>query len=622
MGYSVAQDPLVLAFARRELARYYRAVTGVDVARSRFGRWHLETDPSLDGERDEWQVSVSSAGVTVAGAHGRAVLYGVYAVCTEWLGIAFVSPQYEHIPTRLETELTAVDLHGKAAVPARSYTMDCPPSYTDMLPLLAKFGYNMISISAREWKQHKAAMLPLMRERGLELAISGHDLGYYIPPERYFAEHPDWFSLFNGKRIPDQLCFSSEGLQQELIRVLSRHCEEDAIRELVVMFNDNANQCLCDRCRAVGDLGSYLRFIGKVGEGLAAAGQSVDLYSIAYNVALSWGMLEEISPEATSHCIVACWGRDYRYDLSETADPWAARFHAAFENWGRHQQQKGHKLAAFEYYGDHWMMGTLLPPLSGVIQRDIRYMETLDMHRVDVLRFGFHGSLYVLMGVLGKTLPDTVREYDTEQQVLWFNFWAAGRCMWDTHGDLNAWREAYAKARFGRWWEAAVSFWNGAEQALAPLTRFSSDMFKLRITDAWYRDDFSLRGTGRVCVHEWEPESDDPITHRAAEACTKAAEQLRPLAAALTAEGDLSSLTDGQRADLEDLRRCALYLYRKVCSLREQYEAQVAIESGALAEAKSHLEEACRLERLVSGASLSDCERWLAAIADDSRPAK
>lgn len=616
MSHSAAQDPAVLAFARRELATYYRAVTGVDVEHSCFGQWTLEIDPSLDGDRDQWAVRVLPDGVSIRGAHGRAVLTGVYAVCTEWLGIAFVSPQYDCIPTRAEAALSVGDLQGRAVIPARSYTMDHPPSYTDVLPLLSKWGYNMVAMSAGEWKRHKEEMLPLMRERGLELAISGHDLGYYIPPERYFAEHPDWFSLFDGKRIPDQLCFSSEGLQNELVRVLSRYCKEESVRELVVMFNDNASQCQCDRCRETGDLGSYLRFIGKVGDGLTAAGQGVDLYSIAYNVALSWGMLEAISPEAVNHCLVACWGRDYRYDLSENTDPWARRFHEAFENWGRHQREQGRHLAVFEYYGDHWMMGTLLPPLCRVIDRDIRYMETIGVHRVDVLRFGFRGSLEVLMEVLGRTPPDTVREYDTEQQVLWFNFWAAGRRMWDTAGDPAAWCRAFAKARFGPWWEAVAAFWNGAEQALAPLSRFSGEMFKLRITDAWHRDDFSLRGTGRTRVHEWEPEATDPLTRSAAEACAKAAREMEPLVAALTAPGDETTLTAGQRADLADLRQCAAYFYQKVCSLREQYRAQIAIEEADFPRAQTHLREACRLERLISGVSLSDCERWLTAVSE------
>ena len=619
MSCSAARNPAVLAFARQELARYYRAVTGVDVTCSRFGQWTLEITPTLDGDRDQWAVRVLSDGVAIYGAHCRAVLYGVYAVCTECLGIAFVSPRYEHIPTRTEEELTIRDMQGRAAIPARAYTMDHPPSYTDVLPLLSKLGYNMISISAEQWKKHKDAMLPLMRERGLELSVSGHDLGYYIPPERYFAEHPDWFSLFDGKRIPDQLCFSSEGLQKELVRVLSRYCEEESVRELVVMFNDNANQCRCDRCREIGDVGSYLRFIGKVGEGLAEVGPAVDLYSIAYNVALSWGMLEVIPPEATNHCIVACWGRDYQYDLSEKTDPWARRFHEAFENWGRYQQKQGRRMAVFEYYGDHWMMGTLLPPMSNVIERDIRYMEALGVHRIDVLRFGFRGSLEVLMEVLGRTLQDTVQEYDTEQQVLWFNFWAAGRCMWETHGDLDAWCQTYAKARFGPWWSAALAFWKGAEKALAPLSRFSSTMFKLRITDAWHRDDFSLRGTGRVHVHEWEPEANDLITRCAAEACAQAARELEPLVEALSVAEDVSILTEGQRADLEDLRQCATYVYRKVCSLREQYRAQLAIEVAAFSEAQVHLQEACRLERLVAGASLTDCERWLTIVSEDAR---
>ena len=194
MTHSFADHPEVLAFARQELDKYYRAVTGVAPEDSRFGPWVLRTDPTLDADLDQWAVRQTAQGVEIAGAHNRALLYGVYAVCTHLLGICFVRPGYAVVPTAAEESLILSDFGGKAAFPVRGYTVDRPISCSDALDTLAKFGYNTFALSAAYWAANKEEMLPLMRQRGIEPAISGHDLPFFLPVERYFEAHPDWFS--------------------------------------------------------------------------------------------------------------------------------------------------------------------------------------------------------------------------------------------------------------------------------------------------------------------------------------------------------------------------------------------------------------------------------------------
>ena len=86
-------------------------------------------------------------------------------------------------------------------------------------------------------------------------------------------------------------------------------------------------------------------------------------------------MLEVIPPEADGPCMIACWGRDYRLALDEADDERSRRFQDTFARWGRHLREKNKGYAVFEYYGDQWMMGTLLPPMGRVLSRDMAYMK-------------------------------------------------------------------------------------------------------------------------------------------------------------------------------------------------------------------------------------------------------
>jgi hypothetical protein len=47
-----------------------------------------------------------------------------------------------------------------------------------------------------------------------------HSFYKYLPPEKYFDEHPDWYSEIDGKRKHEraQLCLTNEEMTRELIK--------------------------------------------------------------------------------------------------------------------------------------------------------------------------------------------------------------------------------------------------------------------------------------------------------------------------------------------------------------------------------------------------------------------
>ena len=597
----------VLTFARTELEKYYRMVTGDDLADDAA---ILTVDNALDARLDEYAVE---AGQTIAihGANPRAVLFGVYEYCRRGLGIGFVRPEYERIPSRAAADLPPLQFTAKADFPVRAYTPDRPADFAYPIDSLVKLGYNAYAISATNWEKQKTTMQPAMKKRGMMLAISGHDLGYYMPADKYFPLHPDWYSLYDGQRTPHQICYSSTGFAEELARVLQKFCQREDIHELVIMFNDNAFKCGCEACQKAGFMATYLGMLGRVQDALDASGMDVQIYHIAYNAALAWDMLEVIPPEADGPCMIACWGRDYRLALDEADDERSRRFQDTFARWGRHLREKNKGYAVFEYYGDQWMMGTLLPPMGRVLSRDMAYMKQVGVSRVDFLHFGFQGSLDTVDEVLADC-GDSIEghaEHNTESQVLWFNLYMAGRYMWDAHTDLTGALDEYAQLCFGEAAGAAAAFLLEAEKALAPLSRFATDMFKLRVTEPWHRDDFSAKGTGRTHIRAWSPEEDPRIAADAAQACGRAASLLAPVTDALAA----ASVSDAQqRENLADLLACARYLRDKTTSLQEQYQAELSLSAGDKDGAAAHLRRALELEESFDGIGIAPCRRWLA----------
>ena len=98
-----------------------------------------------------------------------------------------------------------------------------------------------------------------------------HTFRHLIPVEKYFEEHPEWFSEINGRRIKDgQLCLSNPEVLEELCRNLAMEMEKKPEATYwSVSNNDNMNNCQCAQCHRLDSLygapsGTLLYFINQV----------------------------------------------------------------------------------------------------------------------------------------------------------------------------------------------------------------------------------------------------------------------------------------------------------------------------------------------------------------------
>ena len=80
-----------------------------------------------------------------------------------------------------------------------------------------------------------------------------HSLYFYVNPDRYFKEHPEWFSLWTGKRAKQQICFTNPQLRRTMTENVLAHIEKKGGSGLfsISAMDRPGEFCQCAKCRAL-----------------------------------------------------------------------------------------------------------------------------------------------------------------------------------------------------------------------------------------------------------------------------------------------------------------------------------------------------------------------------------
>lgn len=139
------------------------------------------------------------------------------------------------------------------------------------------------AFSARETPafQYREAYYPYSRDAeyrawtGLQQfetlwGLWGHSYDKLVPAKTYFAAHPEYYALVNGRRQASQLCLSNDEVFRITVAALrTRMNDNPGAVYWSVSPNDDLGYCTCDRCKAIDDKeggpqGSLIRFLNKV----------------------------------------------------------------------------------------------------------------------------------------------------------------------------------------------------------------------------------------------------------------------------------------------------------------------------------------------------------------------
>jgi hypothetical protein len=215
--------------------------------------------------------------LVIAGGAPRGTLYGVYGLLEDHLGCRWFTPAVSRIPKRQTLSLPALN---ERRIPGLEYrepfTADCFDG--------TWCARNRVNSSAASLEARHGGKVRF----GAGLFV--HTFNVLIPPEKYFDQHPEYFSEVNGARQCDQtqLCCTHEDIVRlcaEALRERMRADPEAAVFSL--SQNDWSNYCTCARCAALAEregsqMAPVLQLVNRVAETLEAEFPDKAIETLAY----------------------------------------------------------------------------------------------------------------------------------------------------------------------------------------------------------------------------------------------------------------------------------------------------------------------------------------------------
>ena len=242
---------------------------------------------SIDGfGPEDLRIIVRNNNIAIAGGQPRGTLYGVYTFLEDYLGVRFLTPDHTYVPKLKEWQVIApVDrfYHPPLAYRFSNY------SGTEYSPEFA----------TRARANHHDHGSQFGGKSGLTLV--NHTFYEVMPTSKYGKEHPEYYSMIDGKRksqvendwYETQLCLTNPDvlkiITNQLLEELKDHPE---IESVVVGQNDSLidvnNYCQCPNCAAIDNregtpMGSLLNFVNAVADEVAKSHPSVMVGTMAYH---------------------------------------------------------------------------------------------------------------------------------------------------------------------------------------------------------------------------------------------------------------------------------------------------------------------------------------------------
>ena len=215
--------------------------------------------------------------LVIAGGALRGNMYGVYGLLEDHLGCRWFAPGVSRIPKHDRLAIGPID---DKQIPVLEYrepfTFDCFDG-----DWCARNRVN--SSSGRLEAKHGGKV-----RFGSGFFV--HTFERLVPPDKYFDEHPEYFSLVKGKRLKErsQLCCTNEDVirisTEEILKAM--RAQPDAF-VFSVSQNDWHNYCECDQCQALAkredsQIAPVLAMVNRVAEAVEKEFPDRAIETLAY----------------------------------------------------------------------------------------------------------------------------------------------------------------------------------------------------------------------------------------------------------------------------------------------------------------------------------------------------
>ncbi|MBR3218525.1 MAG: DUF4838 domain-containing protein, partial [Thermoguttaceae bacterium] len=224
-------------------------------------------------------IQTADSSIVLSGHPQRGPLYAVYTFLEDIVGIRWWTSTESFIP-----KLTSLEV---------------PPLAVRYAPsIISRETFYLDPHNGREGGIFSARMKANGHFHNVPEEYGGHITILYLvhtfypilPPEKYFDEHPDWYSLVGGERQRGyaQLCLTNPEMKKEFIRNTLRILDENPGTKIIsVSQNDWGGWCQCPECQKLVDengsqAGPLLEFVNDVAAAVEEKYPDVLVETLAY----------------------------------------------------------------------------------------------------------------------------------------------------------------------------------------------------------------------------------------------------------------------------------------------------------------------------------------------------
>ena len=244
--------------AAGELRKYGKEITGVDLPivnepkePTGYGIWLGQTRKAASAGftlaeaalgRDGYAAVSDNRGLVAVGRQPLGTLFAVYNLVEREFGVRWC------VPDELGEVVPKAD-----TLSVGTFRREFKPS----------FDYRWVESNDWSLKQRMNVQVDVEGEPvGVNWKWHFHTFAILIPPEEYFDDHPEWFSLVGGKRQKSnrehshstQLCTTNPEVVDKLTQGLLETLDADPTIEIITLSpNDGGGFCECDNCVALDE---------------------------------------------------------------------------------------------------------------------------------------------------------------------------------------------------------------------------------------------------------------------------------------------------------------------------------------------------------------------------------
>jgi len=269
--------------------------------------------------------------LVLAGGRLRGTMYACYEFLDKYLGCRWFSakgatPAVSRIPRRDTIVLPSIDYQ---KIPVLEYR---EPFYTE--------AFDGDWAARNRMNSNQAG---LRKEHGGKIVYRGFVHTFYslVPPAQYYAEHPEYFSLIDGKRTSRgaQLCLTNPEVVKIATEVVRRWLQESPEANIVsVSQNDWGGYCQCDNCRALAEhegsqAGPILHFVNQIADNIKDEFPNVAIDTLAYSYSRKPPRHVKPRPNVIVRlCSIECC---FSHPLATDASEENRRFREDIEKWSK-----------------------------------------------------------------------------------------------------------------------------------------------------------------------------------------------------------------------------------------------------------------------------------------------